>query len=137
METLQAIVPPSPFFSPPVEPVITGNAREVTGDDMKEAGASVVHVFDPTNVSAGGVTIVYRDLEEYPYPSKGTRMLEVATAWCAQGDAYNRKMGLSLATTRLLAGNCTVMRVHGNPSLFLQGVFSYACRSKDYDEAYR
>lgn len=65
-------------------------------------------------------TAVYR-----PCVNGNAKMYEVALAWCAPGDTYNRKTGVALALNRFKEGNTVLLPlgVYNSPESALQRAF--------------
>lgn len=89
-----------------------------TGETLRDLGAKVFHGNNGNGTYQ--FTAVYR-----PCVNGNAKMYEVALAWCAPDDTYNRKIGVALALNRFKEGNTVLLPlgVYSSPESALQCAF--------------
>lgn len=87
------------------EEIETVNATQLA----RSCGVHFCHAIKPHGSSAAlnGVTIAYRRVSS----NRNSRMVEVAVSYCSKYDAFNKKIGNSLAAARFLSNNTVVIPV--------------------------
>lgn len=90
-----------------------------------------VHLFNKAT-GRGGATVVYRPMlhDSTGFP-KG-KFAEIAVAWCAPGDQYDRKLGELLALSKLQSGESirAPIYVGGKPVIVLRSMFEWMAKAQ-------
>ena len=89
---------PWPFANEKVEVAIKSIAEKA-----REENISLLYHFDPDDTKAGGYTIAYRQAPGYVGRNAG-KMIEVAVAYCSEGDVFSKKIGRETAIKNFWTG---------------------------------
>lgn len=83
-----------------------------------------VHLFNKAT-GRGGATVVYRPMLHDAAGFPKGKFAEIAVAWCAPGDQYDRKLGELVALSKLQGGESIRAPIYagGNPVLVLRSMF--------------
>ena len=94
----------------------------------REENINLLYHFDKNDPRAGGYTIAYRPAPGYVGRKSG-KMVDVAVAYCSEGDVFSKKIGRELAIRNFWAGNtvCVPALAYGEDELHncLREMFSW------------
>ena len=77
--------------------------RASTAELAREDGIQLLYHFDQEDTKAGGYTIAYRPSQGYVGRRAG-KMVDVAVAYCSEGDTFSKKIGREQAITNFREG---------------------------------
>ena len=72
-------------------------------EQARENNINLLYVFDKDNTKSGGYTVAYRPSQGYVGRRHG-KMVDVAVAYCSEGDTFSKKIGREQAIENFLNG---------------------------------
>jgi hypothetical protein len=82
---------------------IIEDASTSVAETAREDGIQLLYHFDREDPKSGGYTIAYRPSQGYVGRKSG-KMVDVAVAYCSEGDTFSKKIGREQAIMNFRAG---------------------------------
>lgn len=96
--------PQTPWpFTPAKIAAAEAAVRASSAELAREDGIQLLYHFDQEDTKAGGYTIAYRPSQGYVGRHPG-KMVDVAVAYCSEGDTFSKKIGREAAITNFREG---------------------------------